>query len=61
VLVGVFVPQDVPQRKLGDHFHGVSVKITAQFVRGDQDGVQQLLDLRVMGLGLIEYLADEVY
>jgi hypothetical protein len=61
VLVGVFVVQDVPQRKLGDHFNGVSVKIIAQFARGDQDDVQQLLDLQVTGLGLIEYLADEVY
>jgi hypothetical protein len=33
----------------------------AQFVRGDQDGIEQLLDLGVIGLGLIAYLIDEVY
>jgi hypothetical protein len=30
-------------------------------VRGNQDGIEQLLDLGIMGLRLIEYLADEVY
>jgi hypothetical protein len=33
----------------------------AQFVRGDQDIIEQLLDLGVTGLRLVEYLADEVY
>jgi hypothetical protein len=32
-----------------------------QFARGNQDGIEQLLDLGVTGLRLIEYLADEVY
>jgi hypothetical protein len=59
--VGVFIAQNVSQRKLGDHFNGVSVKIMAQFTRGNQDGIEQLLDLGVTGLGLVEYLADEVY
>jgi hypothetical protein len=49
-----------PQWKLGDHFNGVSIKIMMQFARGDQDGIEQLLDLGVTGLGLIEYLADKV-
>jgi hypothetical protein len=31
------------------------------FTRGDQDNIEQLLDLGVSGLGLIEYLVDEVY
>jgi hypothetical protein len=61
VPVGIFVVQDISQRKLGDHFNGVSVKIMAQFVRGNQDGVEQLLDQRVTGLGLIEYITDELY
>jgi hypothetical protein len=33
----------------------------AQFARGDQDSVQQLLDLRIAGFGLVEDLANEVY
>jgi hypothetical protein len=33
----------------------------AQFVRGDQDSIEQLLDLGVTGLRLVEYLTDEVY
>jgi hypothetical protein len=33
----------------------------AQFARGDQDSIEQLLDLGVMGLRLVEYLADELY
>jgi hypothetical protein len=53
--------QDIPQRKLSDHFDGVSIKIMVQFARGDQDSIKQLLDLGVIGLKLIEYLADEVY
>jgi hypothetical protein len=32
-----------------------------QFARGDQDSIKQLLDLGVMSLRLVEYLADEVY
>jgi hypothetical protein len=39
---------------------GVSIKIMAQFVRGDQDSIEQLLDLGVTGLRLVEYLTDEV-
>jgi hypothetical protein len=53
--------QDVPQRKLNDHFNGVNIKIMVQFARGNQDGIEQLLDLGIMGLRLIEYLTDEVY
>jgi hypothetical protein len=33
----------------------------AQFVRGDQDSVQQLLYLWIAGFGLIEDLVNEVY
>jgi hypothetical protein len=40
---------------------GVSVKIMVQFARGNQDGIEQLLDQQVIGLGLIEYIADELY
>jgi hypothetical protein len=40
---------------------GVSVKIMVQFARGNQDGIEQLLDQRVIGLRLIEYIADELY
>jgi hypothetical protein len=61
VPVGVFITQDVPQQKLDDHINGVSIKIMAQFARGNQDGIEQLLDLGVMGLRLIEYLTNEVY
>jgi hypothetical protein len=50
-----------PQQKLSDHFNGVSIKIMVSFTRGDQDNIEQLLDLGVSGLGLIEYLVDEVY
>jgi hypothetical protein len=61
VLVGVLVTQDVPQRKLHNHFYGVGVKIMAQFARGDQDSVQQILDVWIAGFGLIEDLANEVH
>jgi hypothetical protein len=30
-------------------------------VRGNKDGIEQLLDLGITGLRLVEYLADEVY
>jgi hypothetical protein len=40
---------------------GLGVDIMAQFVRGDQDSVQQLLDLWIAGFGLSEDLANEVY
>jgi hypothetical protein len=53
--------QDIPQQKLSDHFNGVSIKIMAQFARGDQDSIKQLLDLGVTGLRFVEYLANEVY
>jgi hypothetical protein len=33
----------------------------AQFARGDQDSIEQLLDLGVTGLRFVEYLADEIY
>jgi hypothetical protein len=33
----------------------------AQFVRGNQDGIERLLDIGVTSLGLIKYLTDEVY
>jgi hypothetical protein len=33
----------------------------AQFARGDSDSIEQLLDLGVIGLGLVEYLTGEVY
>jgi hypothetical protein len=61
VPVGIFIVQDVPQWKLSDHFNGVSIKVMAQFARGDQDGIEQLLDLGITGLRLIEYLTIEVY
>ena len=32
-----------------------------EFARRNHGGIQQLLDLRIMSLGLIENLADEVY
>ena len=33
----------------------------AELARCNQDGVQQLLDLRTMSLGFVENLIDEVY
>ena len=33
----------------------------AELARRNQDGVKQLLDLRMTSLGFIENLADEVY
>jgi hypothetical protein len=32
-----------------------------QFARGDQDSIQQLLDLWIVGFGLIEDLTNEVH
>jgi hypothetical protein len=53
--------QDIPQWKLSDHFDKVSIKIMVQCARGDQDSIEQLLDLGVTGLRFVEYLTDEVY
>lgn len=59
--VGILVAQDVPQRKLRNHFYGVGVKVIVQLARGDQDSIQQLLDLWIPGFGLVEDVANEVY
>ena len=60
VAVGLFVAENVPQRELGDHGDLVILKVVAELARRNQDGVQQLLDLRIMSLGLIKDLADEI-
>ena len=59
--VGLFVTEDVPQRELGDHDDLVILKVVTELTRRDQDGVQQLLDLRITSLGLIKNLTDEIY
>ena len=61
VAVGLFVVENVPQGELSDHDDLVILKVVAELARRNQDGVQQLLDLRIMSLGLIKDLADEVY
>ena len=53
--------ENVPQRELGDHDDLVVLKVMAELARCDQNGVEQLLNLRVMSFGLINNLTDEVY
>jgi len=61
MAVGLFIAENVPQRELGDHSDLVILEVVAELARRNQDDVQQLLDLRIMSLGFIENLADEVY
>jgi hypothetical protein len=42
------------------HGHRVALEVVAKFAPRQDDGIQQLLDLRVANLGLREYLTDEV-
>jgi hypothetical protein len=60
VPISVLVPDDVPKRKIGPGHHPISVKVMFQLSGCNQDSVDQLLNLRVPGFGLIEYLTDEV-
>jgi hypothetical protein len=60
VSISVLIPNDVPKRKTGLDHHPISIKVMFQLSGYNQDGVDQLLDLRVPRFGLIEYLTDEV-
>ena len=52
--------KDVPQRELGDHVNLVVLEVMAELAQHDQNGIQQLLNLRVTSVGLIKNLVDEV-
>ena len=50
---GFFIAKDIAEGKFGDHDDLVILKILVELAGCDQDYVQQLLDLRITGLGLI--------
>jgi hypothetical protein len=55
------VPDDLSQRKGGDHHDRVSLEIVPELAPRQDHCVEQLLDLRIARLGLGQYLADVVY
>jgi len=52
--------QDIPQWEFCSYDDVVAVEIMLQFSRGDQYGVDQLLNLGIPSLGLIKYFTYEV-
>ena len=57
----ILVLDNLTKRKGCHHRHGVRLKVVAQFSLGDEDGVEELLDLGVAGLGVRQDLAYEVH
>jgi hypothetical protein len=51
---------DVPQWEISLDNYQISIEVVFQLLECNQDGVDQLLNLRVPSLGLIEHLADEI-
>jgi hypothetical protein len=39
----------------------VAIKVATQLALGDEHGIEQILDLRVVGLGVGEHLKSEVH
>ena len=58
--VGFFVADDITKRKFGDYDDLVILKIMTELAGCDQDYIQQLLDLRILSLGLVQDLVDEI-
>ena len=47
------VTEDVAEWVLYDYYYLIGVKVVVELLRRDQDGIQQLLDMGVVSLGLI--------
>jgi hypothetical protein len=60
VFISILVLDDVPKQKIGLDHHPIFVEVIFQLSGCNQDGVDQLLNLRVPGFGLVEYLIDEI-
>jgi hypothetical protein len=54
------VTDDLAKGCRGHHRHRVSVEVVDQLPLGDENCIEQFLDLRVVSLGLGQRLADEV-
>jgi hypothetical protein len=50
----------LPERERGHNCDGVQLKVVAQLYPGDEDSIQELLDLRVVCLGVRQDFTDEV-
>ena len=50
---GFLVPEDIAEWVLSDYRCVVGVEVVMKLLGCDQDGIQQLLDLRVVSLGLV--------
>ena len=51
--VGFLVAENITERILSNHCYGVGLEVVVEFLRCDQDSVQQLLDLRITSLRLV--------
>ena len=60
-VTGFLIQEDITEWILGNHYYGVGLKVVVELVGCDQDGVEQLLDLRIVSLRLVQDLADEVH
>ena len=50
---GFLVVEDVAERVLSDYCYVVGIKVVAELLGCDQDGIQQFLDLWVASIGLV--------
>ena len=61
VAVGFLVVEDIAEWVLGNHCYRVGLEVVVELMGCDQDGVEQLLDLRIVSLRLVQDLTDEVH
>lgn len=52
--------KNIFNRERSDNLDFVLLKVVHQLARSNQHSIQQLLNLRVLNLGLAQHLADEV-
>ena len=57
---GILVLNDLAEREGRHDRHQMRLEVVMQLPLGDKDGVQELLDLGVVGLGIGQDLANEV-
>ena len=58
---GFSVVDDVPEPAGGYDHHRVAIEVVPKLVRGDEHGVEKLLNFQIVGLRVGEDLADEVH
>ena len=58
---GILVLDDLAEREGRHDHHRMRLEVVTQLPLGDKDGVQELLDLGVAGLGIGQDLANEVH